>query len=241
MFVTWETQKRIDEAKRITARLVDHAQYLLDIHENNAIVLYSDTLSKQIPKSYAANAFNIFREAMHQIEVVRICAIWDQPSIDRESILTVIELIDDQKVIDALAEQARASSGPGTGDKQAERAVAALKDAIQKARELRKSGRLKSIRNLRDKHVAHYLTQTTEEKKSGPIETMKHGDEGPVLDATISIVEALNSWVNNVGMPLKAAQEIDRKCAEALWQACTFKIETGDRNSAAEQTHKVTK
>lgn len=77
MFETWETQMRIDEAKRLTARVVDHLQYLLDIHENNAVVLYSDTLSKQIPKSYAANAFNIFREAMHQIELVRICALWD--------------------------------------------------------------------------------------------------------------------------------------------------------------------
>ena len=56
---------------------VDHLQYLLYIHKNNAVALYSDTLSKQIPKSYAANAFNIFREAMHQIELVRICAVWD--------------------------------------------------------------------------------------------------------------------------------------------------------------------
>ena len=56
MFETWDTQKRIAEAKRLTERVVDHTQYLLDIHENNAIVLYSDTLSKQIPKSYAANA-----------------------------------------------------------------------------------------------------------------------------------------------------------------------------------------
>jgi hypothetical protein len=77
MFETWEAQKRIDEAKRLTPRVVDHLQYLLDIHENNATVLYSDMLSKQIQKSYAANAF--FREAMHQIELVRICALWDAP------------------------------------------------------------------------------------------------------------------------------------------------------------------
>jgi len=49
MFETWEAQKRITEARRLTARVVDHLQYLLDIHENNAIVLYSDALSKQIP------------------------------------------------------------------------------------------------------------------------------------------------------------------------------------------------
>jgi hypothetical protein len=69
MYETWDVQKRIGEAKRLTACVVDHLQYLLDIHENNAVVLYSSTLSKQIPKSYAANAFNVFREAMHQIEI----------------------------------------------------------------------------------------------------------------------------------------------------------------------------
>jgi hypothetical protein len=53
----------------------DHAHYLLDIRENNAIVVYSDQLSKQIPRSYAANAFNIFREAMHQIEIVWLNAL----------------------------------------------------------------------------------------------------------------------------------------------------------------------
>ena len=72
MYESWEINDRIVEAKRLTERLVDHAHYLLDIRENNAIVVYSDQLSKQIPRSYAANAFNIFREAMHQIEIVRL-------------------------------------------------------------------------------------------------------------------------------------------------------------------------
>src|SRR5260370_21976750 len=144
MFETWDTQKRIAEAKRLTERVVDHTQYLLDIHENNAIVLYSDTLSKQIPKSYAANAFNVFREAMHQIEVIRICALWDQPSIDRESIRTVIELIDDPKVLDALADQARDGHPEPIGKQRSERAVSALKSAIKQARETRKSQQLRS-------------------------------------------------------------------------------------------------
>jgi hypothetical protein len=225
MFESWTTGKRIAEAKRLTERVVDHTQYLLDIHENNAIVLYSDTLSKQVSKSYAANAFNVFREAMHQIEVIRICALWDAADKDKESILTVIELIDDPKVLDALADQARTGHPEPVGTQRAERAVSALKSAIKQARELRTSAPLKSIRNLRDKHVAHYLTQTREETKSGPVEQMRHGDEVPVLDATISIVETLNSWVNNVSLPLKEAQAIDRKCAEALWKACTFKID----------------
>ena len=120
---------------------------------------------------------------------------------------------------------ARAGHPEPIGKQRAERAVSALKSAIKQARELRTSAPLKSIRNLRNKHVAHYLTQTREETESGPVEQMKHGDEAPVLDATISIVETLNSWVNDVSLPLKESQAIDRKCAEALWQACTFKIE----------------
>jgi hypothetical protein len=89
MFETWKTSKRITEAKRLTERLVDHAHYLLDIRENNAIVIYSDTLSKQIPRSYAANSFNVFREALHQIELVRLSALWDQAHIENEAIPSV--------------------------------------------------------------------------------------------------------------------------------------------------------
>jgi hypothetical protein len=252
MFETWETQKRIDEAKRVTVRLVDHTHYLLGIHANNAVALYSDTLYKQIPKSYAANAFNVFREAMHQIEVVRICALWDQAHIDNETIPTVVELIDDQKVIDTLADQTRAQHDAPTrihvsddersetsesiareiqqvhrefGNKQAERAISSLKNAIQEARKIRKSERLTSIRNLRNKHVAHYLTQTAEEKKAGPIALMKHGDETPVLDASIGIVQSLYCWVNGVSLSFKDSQAIYQKCADGLWQACTFKID----------------
>jgi hypothetical protein len=154
MYETWDTQKRIAEAKRVTARVVDHLQYLLDIHENNAVVLYSDQLSKQVPQSYAANAFNVFREAMHQIELVRICALWDRGDIERESIMTVIELIDDDGALDILAEQARAGHHEEFGKQRAEKARTNLKAAIKAAREMVKSDRLRSIRNLRDKRIA---------------------------------------------------------------------------------------
>jgi hypothetical protein len=74
------------------------------------------------------------------------------------------------------------------------------------------------------KHVAHYLTETTQEKE-GSVTPMKHGDEVPVIDVSISVIEALNSWVNQVGLSFKDARAIDRKCANALWGTCTFKID----------------
>ena len=57
---------------------------------------------------YAANAFNVFREALHQIELVRLSALWDQLRIDNEAIPSVIELVDNEDVINALADAARA-------------------------------------------------------------------------------------------------------------------------------------
>jgi hypothetical protein len=162
MYDTWEANKRISEAKRLTERLVDHSHYLLDIRENNAIVVYSDRLSKQIPRSYAANAFNVFREAMHQIEIVRLNALWDQAHVDNEAIMSVIELIDDDKVIEAFAQNARAqyislpegASGQKAddttleflkeinrkrGEEHAANAVTGLRKAIADARALKKS------------------------------------------------------------------------------------------------------
>src|SRR4030088_456144 len=52
--------ERVALAQEKTRRVVDHLLYLLELHENNAIVLYSPTLSAQIPLSFAAHAFNVF-------------------------------------------------------------------------------------------------------------------------------------------------------------------------------------
>ena len=85
------TSERIAAAKQKTARVVDHLQYLLELHENNAIVVYSPTLSAQIPRSHAANAFNVFQRAMHQFEIVRLCALWDSADPEKDSSATKFE------------------------------------------------------------------------------------------------------------------------------------------------------
>jgi hypothetical protein len=257
MYESWEVNKRISEAKRLAERLVDHAHYLLDIRENNAIVVYSDQLSKQIPRSYAANAFNIFREAMHQIEIVRLNALWDQAHVDNEAIMSVVELIDDDKVIEALAENARAQyislpeavdgkKPEGTtleflkeinrkrGEEHAANAITGLRKAIADARALKKSPELKSIKHLRDKHVAHYLTQTKAEKDGETIAPMKVGDEKPVLEGSLQIIELLYCWVNGVGISFEESRKIDRKCAEELWSGCKFDVP--DRTKPASKT-----
>jgi uncharacterized protein YqgV (UPF0045/DUF77 family) len=249
MFETWDAQKRLTEAKRVTKSVVDHTLYLLWIHEQNELVLFSDTLSKQIPRSRAANAFNIFRVAMHQIEVVRLCALWDAATIDRESIPTAVELIDAEPVIELILEQTRAEHANVVtekmegvdeadvphvmkavqelhqkfGNERAERAAVELKETIKNASDFRKSEIVKSMRRLRDQKVAHNLVEGAA-RDVEIISPMKYGDERKVLEQSVSIVETLYRWINATGISFAASREIDRKCAEGLWKACTFKV-----------------
>ena len=92
MFENLSANKRVDIAKRVTSRVIDHLQYLLELHENNRLIVYSPILAEQVSKSYAANAFRVFQEGMHQFEIVRLCALWDKGELDCESVPTIIEL-----------------------------------------------------------------------------------------------------------------------------------------------------
>jgi len=242
--------ERVKTAKEKTKRVVDHLIYLLQLHENNAIVLYSPTLSSQIPTSYAANAFNVFQRGLHQFEIVRLCALWDTVDLDKENIPTIIELIDDNDVIESLAQETVSHwrgeggsilnpsddpeqhaveidmlklSNERFGNEQAQRARIELHKAIDDSRAILSSSRLVGIMNLRNKHLAHSLSQTRQEK-AGPIDCMKYGDEREVLNATLPIVEALYCWVNGCSFSFEDSRKIDRKNAEALWNVCSFNI-----------------
>src|SRR4030088_2730993 len=105
MFERMTVPERLKAAKEKTERVVDHLLYLLELHEHNAIVVYSDALSSQIPTSHAANAFNVFQRGLHQFEILRLCALWDGADPYKENIPTIVELIDNSDVIEALAQE----------------------------------------------------------------------------------------------------------------------------------------
>src|SRR5450755_1080908 len=105
MFEKMDIPSRIQAAKNKTERVVEHLLYLVALHESNAIIVYSEKLSSQIPKSYAANAFEVFRSGIHQFEIVRLCALWDSAAEEKENIPTIIELIDNPAIIEALAQE----------------------------------------------------------------------------------------------------------------------------------------
>lgn len=244
--------ERIKLAKAKMEKVLDHFLYVLELHANNSFVVYSPVLASQIPYSYAANAFRIFQRSMHQIEVVRLCAIWDSVDLDKENIPTVIKLIDDDKIIEMLVEETRAHWViPGAGghlikpsndpviskieqemikavdlqfaDEEASTARTEMRQPIADARALIGSSLLASIMNIRDKHLAHSL-EITRAEKNGPIQPMKNGDETKLLNASIPIIERLFCWVNGKSFSIENSQRIDQKNAEALWSGCKFDI-----------------
>jgi hypothetical protein len=245
------TAERIQAAKVKTDRVVDHLLYLLALHENNAIIVYSDTLSSQIKRSFAANAFNAFQGGLHQFEIVRLCALWDRAGADKENIPTIIELIKPPVVIEAFAqEMLRHWSGIGgdimnasedhelsalanaalqrrneeLGQREAQRARDELRQAITEVCRILDLPKLTSIMNLRHKHLAHSLTETNLEK-AGPVAPVKYGDERALLFETLPIVQTLHRWINGKDFSFANSQEIARNNAEALWKRCTFDIE----------------
>src|ERR1700751_3319250 len=105
--------ERINLAKAKMKKVIDHFPYVVELHANNSFMVFSPVLASQIPRSYAANAFNVFQRSMHQIEIVRLCAIWDSVDFDKENIATVVQLIDDDEIIETLAEETRSHSRDG--------------------------------------------------------------------------------------------------------------------------------
>ena len=232
-------------------KVIDHFLYALDLHENNAIVVYSPTLADQIPMSHAANAFMIFQQALHQLELIRLCALWDTPAIDNECIPTVIELIDHPDVMAALVQETRsqhASVQPAIlkpesdreivnlmadaikqenerfANEQAAHARLQLSEAITEARSIMVSDKLKSLMNLRHK-LAHATSQTRQEKKAASqIAPVRYGDEREILTATCPLVEKLYCWINGTSFSVADSREIDRQNAHALWGGCRFDV-----------------
>jgi hypothetical protein len=79
MFEGLPESQRIPVAMKKMDRVLDHAISLAALHENNAIVVFSSILAEQIPRSYAANAFNVFQYAMRDFELVRLMCPLGQP------------------------------------------------------------------------------------------------------------------------------------------------------------------
>jgi hypothetical protein len=246
-------EQRLADAKARTDRLVDHVSALFGLHDANAIIIYSPMLSSQIPRSYAAHAFNAFQQSTHLYELVRLCAVWDKPGTDRESIPTILALLGKPEIIEKLVQDTYGSYASGamphdlrpTDDPDIEAAKAAwweryrVERAEEQARKVRDwiaiaqekadaiitSPALKSLRKFWDGYIAHNLTVLqAPANMQDEVRPVRYGDETSILDATVEIVDALHLALNESSFDWEGAREIAANNARELWNGCRFEI-----------------
>jgi len=156
------------------------------MHESNTLVIYSPKMSAQIPRSFAAHAFNQFQRSMHLFEIIRLCALWDPPGTDRESIPTIVELFNEPALVeqiarethDLYANEAQPADPDASGDPEdvaarkawwtkdrtifAEEAAQQVRQqlafAADKAAAIQASPRLTALMDFRHAYIAHNLT-----------------------------------------------------------------------------------
>ncbi|MEQ5826279.1 hypothetical protein J3456_02785 [Sulfitobacter sp. NFXS29] len=243
-------EQRVERAKQVTDKLVDHVLGLIALAENNAVVLYSDTISSQVPRSNAAHAFNEMQRSMHFYFLVRLSAVWDKPSKDRESIPTVLALLDKEGVRGHFAEETYAyhsitlepSRLNPTADSDEQRMLAEYWRRQRTERAERESRKVRrwllfvkqcapkveetyvtsSLRPFRDSYLAHNL-EASIFNESNPVQ-FRYGDEAKLLKLTIRIVDRLHRSVNGAGFDWDGAQDHARRNANEFWSSCRFDI-----------------
>lgn len=245
--------ERLALAKARADKLAHHIAPLFLMHEANAVIIYSQQLSDQIPRSRAAHAFNQFQRSMHLFEIIRLCAIWDKPREDRESIPTIIASFNEPELIDQLAQDIYAfhsNEVPPNGfhraddvrsvakslwtqdrkefAKQAEKSMRErLSFAVKKADEIQESSRLKALVDFRDAYIAHNLDLPEPDMKTdATVADLKYGDESITLEETVTVANALHHGLNRTGFDWDGSRKIARGNARALWDSCTFQIRT---------------
>lgn len=217
--------------------VVDRISGLLALAEQNAPIVYSPLLSGQIPPSRAGHAFNVFQKAMHGFEIVQLCALWDKPDqeLAHNSIPTVHALIDDDAVVKILVRNVEGGWPDDEGDPdllaylkatRSEGGAKALEPLSRLRQEIPKvvgSPQFVSVKNMRDRFLAHALVETRAEKK-GIVAPMKYGDEQALLRETTRIIEELYLWVTGTNFDLSDNRELQARRARALWSNCKFDV-----------------
>lgn len=220
-------EERADAASDLMNRIVDQVLELTALNENNRIIVYSPTLSGQIPRSRAANAFNLFQHVQLRHELIRLGALWDRAEANRISLQTIHALVDDHAVKAVLRARIRASWGDEDrfGEEQATRLMQWLEGALAVIPRIAKSARLADLKNFRDKKLAHALTMSNAESRGVVFKPPKYGFERTLLRVSITLTRRLCLGIRNTDFDFQNSRRIARRNAESLWNHCQFGVD----------------
>ena len=233
-------------------RRVQRAQRKIDRQGEVVSALERDNRDTTIAKAL----LNQFRRSMHLFEIIRLCALWDPPGTDRESIPTIVQLFNEPALVDQiardrhdrfanLAEPADLGSDPEFAAASTtwwkENRSAAAQEAEQrlrqrlgftaeKAAEVGTSSRLKAMRDFRDAYIAHNLTLPEPDMTSEENVLRVHlGDETALLEDTVAVANALHSGLNDTSFDWEESRQMASRNAAALRDNCAFHVPSRSR------------
>ncbi len=208
------TSERVERARTIISTQIDDLRELIAISEANRVIIYSPVLASQIPKSFAANAFNQFQWCSLNYEILRACSLWDNPREDRASIPTLVALVND------AACRAQIESDLGGGHYAAGH-IHRFDRAIRIAGAIATSKFKTALYDFRNRSLAHSLVFHA---PAAPVVLPKYGYERRLLRASIAVVSNFNNAVRDSSFAFDMAVEQSRRNARALWTNCTFTV-----------------
>ena len=245
------TEKRVEKAKKIANKLVELSVNIINIHESNRILIYSDRIAKQISRSQAAHTLKLLQQNQFRYELLSLNALWDKASSDRFSIPTLRLLVDNREVIDVLnSEQKKYWMAPpenGWGieiddpleRKNIEDQIRVIEEAIANKQILNMNRRrrkaielvlkssdclkFKTIRDFRDRYIAHALDIDDRDDLLSP--PLKYGDVTWLLEKTIKIVDWLYLAVCGTGFAWVHSREIAKDRAEKFWSGVKIDVQ----------------
>ncbi|MFM8607825.1 MAG: hypothetical protein ACKOBC_07675 [Hyphomicrobiales bacterium] len=241
---------RVEKAKKIANKLVQLIVNIINIHESNRLLIYSDQITKQIPPSHAAHTFKLLQQSEFRMEVLSLYALWDKPSGDRFSIPTLISLVDNTGVIDALNNEQKEfwmappingwgleiddplarenivdqinTNQEAFANRQIQKMDRRRRKAIELVSKSSDCTKIKTIRDFRDRYIAHALDFDDSDDSQSP--SLKYGDETWLLEKTIKIVDWLYLAVCGTSFSWDQSRKIAKDRAEKFWSGVKIDV-----------------
>lgn len=242
-FNSLSVAERITQATAKVEAMIDELIEIAHLDACNRIIVHSDRLKSQIPRSYAGVAYRIFSKALLQREMAGICTLWDPPARDRNSLPTVAALIDCDGVRELVEERKRQEATEGrhldaeSNDsemlawitelsdediaKTSKKRARLLDEAVAEIGRIEASDLLRAARDFRDIRLAHNLS--TDAKKY-PSLNARVGDESQLLSLTVPILNRVDLVVRSSTFDWESTLRIAKRNAESLWHGCRFNV-----------------
>jgi AbiU2 len=198
---------------------------ILELHESNKIVIYSKKISGQIPSSHAAWAFKSMQDAMMQNEILGVCRIWDT-SQGTNGIPGITKILVENDLKQNLFDECLSQWPNETSfsNQHCTKIFSRFQNAMDLACSTVAGDIHLRLLNLRNKHLAHVVSETRAEKKFGPISPAQYGDERVLLENATEIIESYYLAVNGVSFSMVDHKAMYQRRAEAFWNGVTINV-----------------